>query len=464
MAGSRRLVATSLCALCSLAGSTRGHSAQRSAARRALPFAWPGWEHIATSTWGSNSSCCASSRFEDLACCSGLDSPAEVRYKTQFDLVFLDSGIGTPGCRFAFDNGTDTMLDCHRHRSQGAALVKAVAPSKPVFTYRQISLVLEGNDPAAPELQPLWLTKDDKGNAIAPGRLDWRKPAAVQWYTDNVIGVHTAADPHFDGVFVDGPLASSQMCCDANLTLATKKQLFLGLGSMLKAVSRLLASHGKVLTVSLGSHFSSLTPEFYADGTPPQICAADAPPSSMEPCCAFGEEKFAEIVGPFQTNVSMYTPFRQFNIPSRDFGDAAHGGNDTLGCAAAVMDAAEEMRRRPAFYCNNDGWPNRTDGGVGLARHTISMAAYLMGAAEGSYFSSGLHWSDLIPGTDEKAWPFWPDFEKKLGKPLGPMVVRSRDHPMVFTREFEVRRPLRPFRRPFWLRFTCVTSILAKKH
>ena len=177
----------------------------------------------------------------------------------------------------------------------------------------------------------------------------------------------------------------------------------------------------------------ALGTEFYADGTPPQICAADAAQSSMEPCCAFGEEKFAEIVGPFETNVSMYTPFRQFNIPSRDFGDAAHGGNDTLGCAAAVMDAAEEMSRGPAFYCNNDGWPNKTDGGVGVARHTISMAAYLMGAAEGSYFSSGLHWSDLIPGTHDKAWPFWPDFKKKLGKPLGPMVRSG----MVFTREFE---------------------------
>ena len=42
-----------------------------------------------------------------------------------------------------------------------------------------------------------------------------------------------------------------------------------------------------------------------------------------------------------------------------------------------------------------------------IARHTISLAAYLMGAREGSYFSSGLHWFDLVPGTAEKAWPIW---------------------------------------------------------
>lgn len=52
----------------------------------------------------------------------------------------------------------------------------------------------------------------------------------------------------------------------------------------------------------------------------------------------------------------MFAPFRQFNIPSRDFGDAAHGGNDTLGCAAAVIDAEIEMASGPAFYCNNDAW------------------------------------------------------------------------------------------------------------
>ena len=123
------------------------------------------------------------------------------------------------------------------------------------------------------------------------------------------------------------------------------------------------------------------------------------------------------------------------------------------------------MARGPAFYCNNDGWPNATDSGVEIARHNLSMAAYLMGANEGSYFSSGLHWSDLVPGTPtqdlnpggfmltlicsacgtlqfvhlmcineyvahgavagtlEKAWPYWSDFSNHLGRPLGPYKV-----------------------------------------
>ena len=139
-------------------------------------------------------------------------------------------------------------------------------------------------------------------------------------------------------------------------------------------------------------------------------------------------------------------------------------------CALALPQAA-----RPTFLCNNDAWPNATDGGVQWARHNLSLAAYLIGAqarpssppdnlmtvdwfrgarrGEGcaspdnarlhahaaarygrknnqrlepehwtytqgccccrvrtqadSYFSSGLHWSDTVPGSDgrQKAWP-----------------------------------------------------------
>lgn len=173
----------------------------------------------------------------------------------------------------------------------------------------------------------------------------------------NIIGRHTADDPHFDGVFIDGPLASSELCCSENLTLSSKRHMMLGLAVMLKQVTALLSPSGKVLTASLGSHFSNLTSRFYPPhstaGNP--ICPPDAPPDTMEPCCGYGEEVFYQATGPYECGQSMFTPFRQFNIPSRDFGDGAHGGNDTLGCAAAVEDAIAEMQHGPAHYCNNDG-------------------------------------------------------------------------------------------------------------
>ena len=97
-----------------------------------LPWHWPGWDRVSTSTWGSNTSCCTTTR--SLSCCSGIDSPAEAAFKTtEFDLVFVDNGIGSPGCRFAFNGGNDSMHDCHWHRSRGAAAIKAANRSTPVF-------------------------------------------------------------------------------------------------------------------------------------------------------------------------------------------------------------------------------------------------------------------------------------------------------------------------------------------
>eukprot|EP01047_Picozoa_sp_COSAG01_P066092 COSAG01_NODE_9058_length_2565_cov_1.029173_2_plen_258_part_00 len=64
------------------------------------------------------------------------------------------------------------------------------------------------------------------------------------------------------------------------------------------------------------------------------------------------------------------------------------------------------------------------------------------------------------PGT--RPWPLCPD--------LSSLRHRSRSPPcpaplcQAFEVERQVRRPLRPFRRPSWLRFTYVTSVLDKKY
>ena len=116
----------------------------------------------------------------------------------------------TPGCNFSrLDGGSDTMQDCHRHRSDGAAAIRPfTGPDKPIFTYRQISVLLEGADLDDPALSKLMVETDDRGNPVAAGRMDWRKPGASQWYADFVIGLHTANDSNFNGVFIDG--ASSE--------------------------------------------------------------------------------------------------------------------------------------------------------------------------------------------------------------------------------------------------------------
>jgi hypothetical protein len=90
-----------------------------------------------------------------------------------------------------------------------------------------------------------------------------KNPNPQNRYVNNVIGRHTADDPSYNGVFIDGPLASSELCCSPNMTLASKRSMLVGLATMLKKTSDLLSPAGKVLTASLGSHFSNLTSRFY---------------------------------------------------------------------------------------------------------------------------------------------------------------------------------------------------------
>merc|ERR1711871_1558990 len=96
------------------------------------------------------------------------------------------------------------------------------------------------------------------------------------------------------------------------------------------------------------------------------------------------------------------------------------GGNTTVGCAAAIEDLKYESEFGPAFATNNDGAP---DGGRLQAAHNVSLAAYLLAAQTGSYFSSGHRWSDDPPPgykTGNMVW--WPEYDLKLGPPIGDYV------------------------------------------
>ena len=80
-----------------------------------------------------------------------------------------------------------------------------------------------------------------------------------------------------------------------------------------------------------------------------------------------------------------WIPFREYNIPSRDFGkDNATAQWD--GCAAAIEDfAIEAIQSAGAFACNNDGAMNSTVmpsqfGNLSWAeQHQVSLAAFMMG-------------------------------------------------------------------------------------
>jgi len=60
--------------------------------------------------------------------------------------------------------------------------------------------------------------------------------------------------------------------------------------------------------------------------------------------------------------------------------------------------------------------------------HNVSLAAFLLGMEEQSFFGSGMHWAD--PGWDTP----WPMYGRPLGRPKGPA---ERVGPATFRRAFE---------------------------
>ena len=87
-----------------------------------------------------------------------------------------------------------------------------------------------------------------------------------------------------------------------------------------------------------------------------QRCDPNADKSKLieESCFPYGEEVLFEIMGD-----TPWIPFREYNIPSRDFGKS-NATVQPYGCAAAVENFALEAARGPAIACNNDATQNKT--------------------------------------------------------------------------------------------------------
>ena len=149
----------------------------------------------------------------------------------------------------------------------------------------------------------------------------------------------------------------------------------------MQRMAEALQQHNKVLTFSLKDHFSSI-PKTGGGTSGGTLCDPSLPDETAAlgmGCFPYGEEVLFEHMGS-----TLWMPFREYNIPSRDFGhDNVTAQKD--GCAAAIEDFAMEARRRPSFACNNDGYPNTTAypspyGNLTReGQHQMSLAAFMMG-------------------------------------------------------------------------------------
>ena len=71
-----------------------------------------------------------------------------------------------------------------------------------------------------------------------------------------MIGVDTATDPHIHGVFVDSGFTIA--ASNPNMTYASRCDLQLAQLTAFRRICDLMAAHGKVVAVSLKTHFSTI--------------------------------------------------------------------------------------------------------------------------------------------------------------------------------------------------------------
>lgn len=343
-------------------------------------------------------------------------------------MIFQDNDLGMVGCRVPLElpngsfvprpgsGGMDTLETCKRARAQAAARIKRAAPSKAVLDYRGI--VIAWWNYQTPAHAGWWLRGDSPGSVPRAGVLDWRVPEVGDYFYSRVFGDDTFGDPNLDGVFVD---TGFNVALSPNLTYESRRALQLAQLGVFHRICTAMAARGKVVAVSLKTHFGALPDQ---QGMP--LCPPDMAPQNTTPCMPFGEEKVFEVLGPTRG----FVPHRQFNIPSRDFGDAAHGGSDAVGCVTAVLNLQLEAQRGPVLVTNNDG---ALSGGASSSKdfakaHNVSLAAFMLGMEPQSFFGSGMHWAD--PGWNTP----WHMYNRLLGRPHGPAV---RTGPASFRRVFD---------------------------
>ena len=229
-------------------------------------------------------------------------------------------------------------------------------------------------------------------------------------------GSYIATIDFLDGVYADSgdSMGCSPFSRAHNFTAREREELFNGTVVAWRQAALALNRAGKLFTVSLKQSFDALGPPsvlFPSDG-------AKCVGSNQGTRRNGGEDIIFELMQPAQ-----WVPFRQYNIPSKDF------GKGSAGCVNAVENVRMEAERGPTFVCCNDA--NKTmDGGAGL---NVSLAAYLMNANERSYFGPGLHWAN---GGWEHVFDDFPQLQLPLGAPRTPSFQRSASG-FQFSRSFE---------------------------
>ena len=205
---------------------------------------------------------------------SGFESPGQLRHDVRFSLLFFIWGVGMEQANYNW-----TAQEAAFERQCQA--VKAMSPQRPCLVYLDWGTTLgwytaQAEAASDPSLEDIWL-RDESGQRLGftdchdprcprDLLLDFRRPAAVDWWVERVVEPLIASDA-VDGVFFDsvglvggcGDLLSA--FCSANTThcgslvdLPARRALYNGTINALARVSQLHAAYRKTPVYSLADY------------------------------------------------------------------------------------------------------------------------------------------------------------------------------------------------------------------
>eukprot|EP01084_Bolivina_argentea_P269570 458180_1 len=345
------------------------------------------WDHIQPFNFGVNQ--------------TGYDNQTELQFKSNFPILLVDCGVNNgisansssccPGINCSFDCAYESF-----QIEQAKQYKQSISSTIPVFTYWSAFYLAFPQSYAG----RIYNNSNYKhmflgGGLYNTNAYNFSNETAVDWFVNEQIKA-VASSPYVDGIYLD---SGNAYACNANttnppLTYNERQILFNATVKAWAKAAQYLTGNNKYLTISLRNHFSNIT----VDNSPFD--------------CPYGEEVYYELM-----NGTNWIPFRQYNIPSKDY------GKDGIGCCAAINDVSYMADYGATFVCCNDASMSFDNG----THFNTSLAAFLMGMEKYSYFGAGFKW-------DDNGWNYWwPEFSYKLGKPKGKFTQNG----FKFTREFQ---------------------------
>mmetsp|Transcript_20584 Transcript_20584/g.33414 ORF Transcript_20584/g.33414 Transcript_20584/m.33414 type:complete len:613 (+) Transcript_20584:46-1884(+) len=369
---------------------------------------------------------------------TGYFSPEQVAKIQQFELAIIEfrQGQHIPNAEWARLKGQ------HMSNLQCKMLKNSTSNPKPCLVYRsglwagyfyelQASYLNTQSNFLSPDIDGE--CSGDMGFAKGHGTLckyDFRQASVQNWYANTMLA-EVATEEHVDGVFIDN---GQSIGCDHNAHLTTFSQ-----------AERISFMDDQLLSYRQGFEILANANKYAILSTNNQFPQRHGPVLNFDNGCGNTEERIYHALKdvPWARNYEFFmyqlgdycsAQLKNFiNETSHNIPVFVHVAYHPKGAQSSTGGCAEAC-----YLVENNGEATRD---FPTEDHFLNftMAAFLIGMGNGSYFSfSNMNHPDdtyQFGGWADVSWSYYPQYNMRVGRPVGEVQVSNNDY--VFFRQFE---------------------------